>query len=218
MEAREIFVANTKTQQKVKVTTDATTLGELKAALDAAGVDYQGMEFTEGLSKTVLLDNASPLPKDIMYKGQVTNNLVILLTNTKKNIASGSDGSRAEAYIRLKEFNLQDLIKEHFGRNYTQVPTDQLWSFIEEALEDEDEKDDVEMEEEEENNDNFSCAACSFYDLVKMLVKAEQISVHDIRILIDLLTELANRMDEEKGVRVGNVALTNEELEEMMNL
>ncbi len=131
MENREIIVANTRTQQRSKITTNATTLAELKTALDAAHIDYSGMTFTEGISKMQLLDNASQLPQNVMYKGQPTNNLVILLTNTKKNIASGIYAAdRKACYSLIKENNLQDAVKEEFGRNFTQVPTEDLQKFI----------------------------------------------------------------------------------------
>ena len=126
---REILIANTKTQKRSKVTTSATTLGELKADLRAAGIDYNGMTFTEGISKTQLLDDATQLPQNVMYKGQPTNNLVILLTNTKKNIASGTI-SRKEVYQAIKDNNLQEAVKEEFGRNFTQVPTSDLLVFL----------------------------------------------------------------------------------------
>lgn len=126
---REIFIANTKTQKRSKVTTSATTLGELKADLRAAGIDYNGMTFTEGISKTQLLNDATQLPQNVMYKGQPTNNLVILLTNTKKNIASGTM-SRKEVYQAIKDNNLQEAVKKEFGRNFTQVPTSDLLVFL----------------------------------------------------------------------------------------
>lgn len=126
---REILIANTKTQKRSKVTTSATTLGELKVDLRAAGIDYNGMTFIEGISKTQLLDDATQLPQNVMYKGQPTNNLVILLTNTKKNIASGTM-SRKEVYQAIKDNNLQDAVKEEFGRNFTQVPTSDLLVFL----------------------------------------------------------------------------------------
>lgn len=129
MENREILVANTRTQRRDKVITNATTLGELKSALTSAGIDFSGMTFTEGISKTQLLDDATQLPQNVMYKGNPTNNLVILLTNTKKNIASGIM-SRQEAYSAIKKHNLQDEIKEVFGRNFTQVATEALATFL----------------------------------------------------------------------------------------
>lgn len=129
MENREIFIANTRTQRRDKVITDATTLGELKSALTSAGIDFSDMTFTEGISKTQLLDDATQLPQNVMYKGNPTNNLVILLTNTKKNIASGSM-SRQEAYAAIKYHNLQDEVKKVFGRNFTQVATEALETFL----------------------------------------------------------------------------------------
>lgn len=125
---REILVANTRTQRRDKVVTDATTLGELKSALTSAGIDFSGMTFTEGISKTQLLDDATQLPQNVMYKGNPTNNLVILLTNTKKNIASGAM-SRQEAYAAIKANSLQEEVKRVFKRNFTQVPTEALETF-----------------------------------------------------------------------------------------
>nr|DAH94525.1 MAG TPA: hypothetical protein [Caudoviricetes sp.] len=127
---REILIANTKTQKRSKITTSATTLGELKTDLRAAGIDFSNMTFTEGISKTQLLSDDTQLPQNVMYKGQPTNNLVILLTNTKKNIASGVL-SRKEAYASIKQHSLQDAVKAEFGRNFTQVPTSDLMEFIE---------------------------------------------------------------------------------------
>lgn len=126
---REILVANTRTQRRDKVVTDATTLGELKSALTSAGIDFSEMTFTEGISKTQLLDDATQLPQNVMYKGNPTNNLVILLTNTKKNIASGAM-SRQEAYAAIKANSLQEEVKRVFRRNFTQVPTEALETFL----------------------------------------------------------------------------------------
>lgn len=128
---REILIANTKTQKRSKITSSAMTLGELKADLRTNGIDYSDMTFTEGISKTQLLDDATQLPQNVMYKGQPTNNLVILLTNTKKKIASGAI-SRKEAYELVKENNLQEDVKVEFGKNFTQVSTDNLIKFLEE--------------------------------------------------------------------------------------
>lgn len=129
MENREILIANTKTQTRSKITTDASTLGELKEALIAANIPYTGMTFTEGISKTQLLSDDTQLPTNVMYKGQPTNNLVILLTNTKKNIASGAM-TRQEIYQYIKEHNLQETVKERFGKNYTVVSTADLSTLV----------------------------------------------------------------------------------------
>lgn len=126
---RTIRIANTKTQQRYTIQTSANTLGELQDQMTAQGIDFSGMSFTEGLSKTQLLTRDSMLPTNVMYKGQPTNDLVMLLTNTAKNIASGAI-DRKEAYRLIKEMNLQNAITEGEGQNYTRCKTDVLESYI----------------------------------------------------------------------------------------
>lgn len=224
---REILIANTKTQKRSKITTSATTLGELKADLRAAGIDYSNMTFTEGISKTQLLNDATQLPQNVMYKGQPTNNLVILLTNTKKNIPSGSM-TRKEAYQAIKDNNLQDAVKEEFGRNFTQVPTSDLLVFIaqngvsettktlnEEPTEVEDEDDVADKlkdEEEEDMNENLpdyiediitdldiNTPEDSLYAHIAMLVNNDVLSVEDLEDLKDDIDYLIKVAKKEKG-------------------
>lgn len=157
---REILIANTKTQKRSKINSSATTLGELKAELRAANIDYSNMTFTEGISKTQLLDDATQLPQNVMYKGQPTNNLVILLTNTKKNIASGAS-SRKEAYALIKENGLQDVVKAKFGRNFTQVPTEDLLELLaEHDIQEEDAPEEKPMEEPNEEPQDKALPDC----------------------------------------------------------
>lgn len=199
MEAREILVANTKTQKRSKITTAATTLGELKTAMANAGIDYSGMTFTEGISKIQLLDDATQLPQNVMYKGQATNNLVILLTNTKKNIASGGE-SRQEAYQYIKEHNLQDIVKREFGRNFTQVPTDNLWALIEsvpadEDIDDQDEyEEEYEEEEEEVTVSTGSVAAAQITSLVKTLTAGGVLAQEDVMLIANQMIAMADSM------------------------
>ena len=134
MEARKITVVSTQTQRKSVITTGAETLAELKSALDEAGINYDGMTFYEGTSRTELKDNASVLPKDVPYKGTTTNELVFMLTNTNKKIKSG-DMSRAEAYAAIKANNLQDAVKSKFGKNFTQCSTENLISILAKSVE-----------------------------------------------------------------------------------
>lgn len=203
MENREILIANTKTQKRSKVTTAATTLGELKQALSAAGIDYNGMTFTEGISKTQLLDDATQLPQNVMYKGQTTNNLVILLTNTKKNIASGI-GSRQEAYQIIKENNLQDVIKDTFGRNFTQVPTANLWQLIDNGViiptpssktetvvlpEDVDDED-----YDEEKSTPGASIACNIINTVRTLAETNILSYDDVMLIANVVSSTAEFM------------------------
>jgi len=134
METRKITVVSTQTQKKSVITTGAETLAELKSALDEAGINYDGMTFYEGTSRTELKDNASVLPKDVPYKGTTTNELVFMLTNTNKKIKSGNM-SRAEAYAAIKANNLQDAVKSKFGKNFTQCSTEDLIGMLAKSVE-----------------------------------------------------------------------------------
>lgn len=132
METRKITVISNKGQYKKVMNSAATTLGELKADMTAVGIDYNGMSFLEGLTRTELIDDASQLPTNVNYRGTVTNDLVFYLTATNKKIKSGM--TRQEAYARLNERpELKDVVKDTFGRNFTQVSTDNLVHIIIEA-------------------------------------------------------------------------------------
>ena len=131
MNARNIIVWSTKTQQKQVVSTGAETLAELKADLAAAGIDTKDMTFYEGLTKTELKADASLLPKDVSYKGTVTNELVIMLTVVNNKISSGRALTRTEVYREMKRNPfLADRCKTVFGRSYTQVSTAELVALI----------------------------------------------------------------------------------------
>lgn len=130
MQSRKITVVQTKNQKKSVIMSAATTLGELKADLRSNGIDYDGMTFFEGTSKTELKTDASVLPHDVPYKGQVTNELVFMLTNTNKKIRSGAAMSRAEAYSAIKSMGLQDACVKKFGKNFTMCKTADLIALV----------------------------------------------------------------------------------------
>lgn len=131
MEARKITVVQTKNQKKSVIMSAATTLAELKSDLRANDIDYDGMTFFEGTSKVELKNDASVLPHDVPYKGQVTNELVFMLTNTNKKIRSGAATmSRAEAYSAIKSMGLQDACVKKFGKNFTMCKTADLIALV----------------------------------------------------------------------------------------
>lgn len=126
MEFRKVTIINNKTQsQKVIQASAATTLGELKREMREAGIEYKGMTFFEGHLRAELKDDASILPTNIPYKGQVVNDLTFLLTAPEKKIKSGAM-SRAEAYNAIKARGLQDECVKRFGKNFTMCKTQDL--------------------------------------------------------------------------------------------
>ena len=132
MEARKITIVSTRNQKKSVIMSAATTLAELKADLRQNGIDYDGMTFYEGTSKVELRDDASVLPHDVPYKGQLTNELVFMLTNTNKKIRSGADMSRADAYAAIKAKGLQEECVKRFGKNFTMCKTADLVALVNE--------------------------------------------------------------------------------------
>jgi hypothetical protein len=212
MENREILIANTKDQCKYRVVTNATTLGELQDAIarnegvykmvgdtwinNTTSINIDGLTFTEGISKTQLLSRDSLLPTNVMFKGQPTNNLVMLLTNTNKQIASGAI-SRKEAYAKVKELNIADTIQKGEGKNYTQVKTDVLEEYI--LANTEDVVEPTENEEEEPVNVHLTPHNNTIewlYDGIKKMVKENSLYTEDVVVLADLLDEYAKRLVE----------------------
>lgn len=123
---RKVTIINNKTQsQKVIQASSATTLGELKREMREAGIEYEGMTFFEGHLRAELKDDASILPTNIPYKGQIVNDLTFLLTAPEKKIKSGAM-SRAEAYNAIKARGLQDECVKRFGKNFTMCKTQDL--------------------------------------------------------------------------------------------
>ena len=177
MEARKITVVTTTNSQNKKVfMSAATTLGELKADLDAQNVDYRNMDFYEGVSKTKLLKDESVLPTNIPYKGTVTNELVFMLSTTNKKITSGASNTRPALYARIKELGLQEAIREEFGRNYTQVASDALEAFIQDN--------DVPENNDEEAPEGLEAA---FRLLVEYLEEAEVITEGEAAHVFEIL-------------------------------
>lgn len=195
--SRTIMVANSATQKRYKVTTNAKTLGELKKCLTDNGISYENMSFTEGITKTTLSGDNTVLPTNVPFKGGVTNNLVLLLTNSAKHIKSGM--TRREAYQAVKEGNLGDAIKEKFGRNFTQVSTADLEKFISSHCSEP-------TEEKEETMENITIPAVE--EEKKEEEKYVQIPVELFDKLMDLLEEIRN---------YNSIEVTDDDLDDILN-
>ena len=208
---RKILIANNKTQSRYELISHATTLGELQDEMTARGIDFTGMTFTEGISKIQLNSRDSQLPTNVMFKGQPTNALVMLLTNTTKNISSGAM-DRKEAYRLIKEMGLQDIIQEGEGQNYTRVKTDILEEYINDQIGDDlDEEVDAATEAVEEaktteTKEEFKLpdvktaphpeAVEWYYMGLKAMLKSNLLYADDIAVIADLTTELYKRLKE----------------------
>jgi hypothetical protein len=68
----------------------------------------------------------------VNFKGQVTNNLMILMTNTTKSIRSGATQKfdRKALYAQIKSYGLEETVKTQFGKNFTMVSSADLAALI----------------------------------------------------------------------------------------
>ena len=136
METKRFTVVDTRSNQVKTFNSEATTVGEMKRDLMNIGIDPTGMAIQEGLTKTELGADDTELPKDVTYRGVVTNNLVFRLTQPDKKIKSGNCCTRSEIYDKIKDLNLGDIIKAKYGNNYTNVKTADLVKEVTEAMND----------------------------------------------------------------------------------
>lgn len=158
METRKITIVSSATQQKYVINTNAETLGQLKAAMRAEDINYTDMTFLEGLTKTELVSDDSVLPTNVQYKGTTTNELVFMLTKTSKKVRSGAM-SRREAYDAIVKYDLQSVVVEKFGRNYTQVPTLGLIEVVNAHL----------AEPKDADQSSNDCVGVSMHDILEKL-------------------------------------------------
>lgn len=210
METRKILVANSKTQQRYELQSAATTLGELKAEMREQNIDYSGMSFTEGFSKTQLLGDDYLLPTNVMHRGQVTNDLVILLTNTTKKIASGVENrTRVAAYELINSLgkDVKDEIRDAFGRNYTQVTTADLWTFLDEYDNEEDEEEYTTEDIISEVNDALKTTLNTLNTALEALNAAQSA----IQGCVQQLTALAP-----KSYQLGGTEISDDEINDML--
>ena len=131
---KTVAISNTINGVKTIVETNATTLGELKTYMDEHNISYPSDAlWYSGLTKSRLeFDNSEFLsdnPRTCNVNGEekVVHG-VILIVPSKNKIESGM--TRGEAYLYIRENNLAEEIKDTFGKNYTNVPTDDLVEFI----------------------------------------------------------------------------------------
>lgn len=130
MEARNITIINSRTQNRVVISSTAETLAELKADCRDNNIDYEGLAFFEGISKSELNDDNAILPKDLPWKGTRTNDLIFMLTEPQKKIKNGAVVSdRMSAYTYIKANGLQAEVQKRLGDNFTRCKTLDLIDF-----------------------------------------------------------------------------------------
>lgn len=201
-------VVNSATQSTISYESQAETLGQLKRELADKGINLDGMTIFEGLTKTELKSDDSLLPHDVPYRGTVTNNLVFRITKANKNIKSGNM-SRAEAYAKIKELNLQGVIASKYGKNFTMCKTADLINEINRV---ETHWENPTTEDNENTSSDITIAALEekFDMLIRVLLDNDVIDAVDVDIINSKPT-VQKKDSEEKS------PYSNDEISDMFN-
>lgn len=226
MEARKITIVSTRNQKKSVIMSAATTLAELKVDLRQNGIDYDGMTFYEGTSKVELKDDASVLPHDVPYKGQLTNELVFMLTNTNKKIKSGADMSRADAYAAIKAKGLQEECIKRFGKNFTMCKTADLIALVnEKSISSTSVKKErvaeTEKKESKEKTDTIECvdtkARAALSRLLTILTDNNTLEVDEVEEIEDILDDKVEVAPSEDYKPSSTSPYSDDEIDRMFN-
>lgn len=129
---RKVSIHHSLDQASQTFMTDAITFGDLLEEFDGKNINYENMVIREGVTQTEYNpreDFNKVLPSEVTKRdGSVTTELVFFITRDKKHVPSGAM-SRTDAYQYITENNLKDRIKEKFGKNFTNCPTEILVTF-----------------------------------------------------------------------------------------
>lgn len=175
METRIITILKDYGNEKYSFNSCAETLAQLKNDLTKEHIDYANMTFEEVISHSTMTSDDSQLPKDVLWKGTVTNNLVFFLYDNKEKTKGGSDRETLYSELRgIFDYYGKGSFEQDYldGTSYTRVSNDTLEQAIDayhldqkgiadaeddaaaerNRTEDEDRSDD-DMEDDEENEE-----------------------------------------------------------------
>lgn len=117
--------------------TTATTYGQLKEELQSQGFDLSNTRVTEGNTQLDLVNDDAVLPINIQKRGQITNDLIIVMTPNARPKSGSIDvqnASYAELRAEVKALyhgEQSEEARDHFG-NYTQLKTDVMRNLLQE--------------------------------------------------------------------------------------
>lgn len=169
---------------------DVTTLGEVKQLLRDKGVEIDDEHTEWHCAQTidaVYKADATPLPSNVPWKGELTNDLIFKVVATVDKIKLGaSQYDRKELYKTVKEYNLEDDVKNRFHKNFTQVSSDDLYNFINEVV-DRESNDEYEQQEEEYDEE---CDEPSVEENLRCFISHYYLSEEAINEIMDYIKSL----------------------------
>lgn len=204
---RKVIVLVQSTGKKSVVEGEIKTLADLKHFMNVQGVDYpQECEFKEAKTKTIFVDNDAVLPTGVEWKGEVSDDLIMYVTAPKKKIKSGVM-NRKEVFEYIKKNNLQDDVKERFGKNFTQVSTDNLLKLIDSVSKKEIKTSNKNNKKEEkkvvenksvETTSNTDVILDNLKDTIESLYEEDELNKYAYENLISILSGNENKAEKKK--------------------
>ena len=116
---------------------NATTYGQLREELQSQGFDLSNTRVTEGNTQLDLVNDDAVLPTNIQKRGQITNDLIIVMTPNARPKSGSIDvqnASYAELRAEIKALyhgNQSEEARAYFG-NYTQMKTADMLNLLQE--------------------------------------------------------------------------------------
>lgn len=139
---RNVLVYKDNGDGKLKFKTSATQFSDIleviKKEFNMTDAEISKYEFIDGIHRTRYAAN-SILPEKSIHPrtGAETTDLSIFMVRTKKNTESGSrkksplvEVDRADVVYKMNVMGYNNDILRSFGRNYTQVSTDELFVYL----------------------------------------------------------------------------------------
>lgn len=186
---KTIAISNTINGVKTVVETNATTLGELKQFMNDNNISYPSDAlWYSGLTKSRLEFDSSEFlsenPRTCNINGEEKNvYAVVLIVPSKNKIDSGM--TRGEAYEYICDNNLKEDVYEEFGKNFTNVSTNDLIEFIEYHK----------TEESEEDNE---CDNCCCHNSAPSPLEALKFINSALTSIIDVIEERDSKLEDTK--------------------
>jgi len=189
---KKFTVINSGTNDRTVFETEATTVADLLNEFDARGIDYEGKTIFEGVSHNEFSPSRPDaiLPHDLPWKDATTSNLVFMLTAEKKKISSGADRMAIYDLIRSTK-GAKEAIAERFGRNFTQVGTEELGAFMAEFTSHENHNPEN-KEHEVECNTEIPCEHCVMPAILRLLFFLDANGAIDLDCLVDNIHRYQN--------------------------
>lgn len=123
---RNIIIKHVNANKVKVIKSSAVTVADLKREIEQVGLSCDNLSLVEAISKTKLTSDDQQLPVSVLKAdGTTTTDIIIVVTNTEKQIKSGM--TRSELYAEFcNNEEARSKCVEKYGRGYSSVSSSDL--------------------------------------------------------------------------------------------